>query len=46
MRARARWPNVAQIVLTVVVVIEVVVVAVILDMLRRYCRFSHAGVVL
>ena len=39
MRARARWPNVAQIDLTVVVVIVVVVVTVIVDKLRRYCCF-------
>ena len=55
-RARARWPNVAQIGLTVVVVIVVVVVAVIVDLLRRYCCFSksvtdkhthkHTGVVI
>ena len=38
-RARARWPNVAQIGLTVVVIIVVVVVAVIVDLLRRYCCF-------
>ena len=41
-RARAHWPNVAQIDLTVVVVIVVVVVAVIVDMLRRYCCFSKS----
>ena len=35
-RARARWPNVAQIGLTVVVV------AVIVDLLRRYCCFSKS----
>ena len=55
-RARAHWPNVAQIDLTVVVVIVGVVVAVIVDMLRRYCCFSksvthrhthrHTGVVI
>ena len=38
-RARAHWPNVAQIDLTVVVVIVGVVVAVIVDMLRRYFCF-------
>ena len=42
MRARARWPNVAQIGLTVVVVIVVVVVALIIDLLRRYCCFSKS----
>ena len=42
MRARAHWPNVAQIDLTVVVVIVGVVVAVIVDMLRRYCCFSKS----
>ena len=41
-RARAHWPNVAQIDLTVVVVIVVVVVAVIVDILRRYCCFSKS----
>ena len=41
-RARAHWPNVAQIDLTVVVVIVGVVVAVIVDMLRRYCCFSKS----
>ena len=41
-RARARWPNVAQIVLTVVVVIVVVVVALIVHLLRRYCCFSKS----
>ena len=38
-RARAHWPNVGQIDLTVVVVIVGVVVAVIVDMLPRYCCF-------
>ena len=42
MRARAHWPNVAQIDLTVVVFIVGVVVAVIVDMLRRYCCFSKS----
>ena len=42
MRARAHWPNVAQIDLTVVVVIVGFVVAVIVDMLRRYCCFSKS----
>ena len=41
-RACAHWPNVAQIDLTVVVVIVGVVVAVIVDMLRRYCCFSKS----
>ena len=41
-RARAHWPNVGQIDLTVVVVIVGVVVAVIVDMLRRYCCFSKS----
>ena len=51
-RARAHWPNVAQIDLTVFVVIAIVVVAVIVDMLQRYCCFSksvthtHTGVVI
>ena len=41
-RACANWPNDAQIDLTVVFVIVGVVVAVIVDMLRRYCCSSKS----